>query len=187
MIVTSCATKMKQQELETIKTIGIINKFPDYPNFVTIGTTVFTNEYAEIKDSQFKQYLSSSAKRYLIAKGFQVSLINDNEKSSYDMVVELLPRDMYEMPGTFGFGLNQRYIFGFAQKPIVYVALNIVPSIKGKIKCSACYLQKFTQVAIGELPQQWSELSDQNKQIVTQSLKHNIEIAISEIFIEAGL
>ncbi len=48
-----CASTLKPTELQSVKTVGIINQFPDTPNFVTIGTTIFNNDSAQIDSSEF--------------------------------------------------------------------------------------------------------------------------------------
>ena len=186
-LLSACATKIKQQELLTVKTVGVINKFPAYPNFVTIGTTIFNNEYADIKDPQFGNLLVETVLEYVKARGFSVKLINESERNLYDMVLELIPRDVYATPGTYGFGVNQRSMFGNPMQANTYVALNIGPYIRGKKKCSACYLQKLKPIPIEELPATWGELSEPNRVIITKTLRANIKESLDEILNTVGI
>ncbi len=182
-----CASTLKPTELQSVKTVGIINQFPDTPNFVTIGTTIFNNEYAQVNDPIFSKLLTDSVINRLKNKGFQVQLIEEAQRQKYDMIIELIPRDVYATPGTYGYGVNQRSAFGNAMQANTYVALNIAPYINGKKKCSACYLQKLMPINIEELPATWDELSDADKQHVSEVLSKNIESSINEILMQTGL
>lgn len=182
-----CASTLKPIELQSVKTVGIINQFPDTPNFVTIGTTIFNNEYAQVNEPLFSKTLTDSVINRLKTKGFQSQVIDETQRKKYDMVIELIPRDVYATPGTYGYGVNQRSAFGNTMQANTYVALNIVPYIHGKRKCSACYLQKLMPINIEKLPATWDELSETDKKYVSEVLSKNIESAINEILMQAGL
>ncbi|MBW4965686.1 hypothetical protein KZZ04_04810 [Pseudoalteromonas sp. CR1] len=182
-----CASTLKPTELQSVKTVGIINQFPDTPNFVTIGTTIFNNEYAQINDPNFSKLLTDTVVKRLENKGFQARLIDEAQRPNFDMIIELIPRDVYATPGTYGYGVNQRSAFGNAMQANTYMALNIAPYIEGKKKCSACYLQKLMPINIEELPATWNELSDADKQHVSEVLNKNIELSINEILMQTGL
>ncbi len=166
LLVSACASTLKPNDLTSVKTVGILNNFPDNPNFVTIGTTIFNNEYAQINDPQFSNTISNTVIQYLGNKGFQATLITENQTREFDMVLELIPRDVYATPGTYGYGVNQRSMFGNPMQANTYVALNIIPIIDGKKKCGACYLQKLMPIEIEELPPTWEELSAEQKEHV---------------------
>jgi hypothetical protein len=185
--ISGCASTLKPTELQSVKTVGIINNFPDTPNFVTIGTTVFNNEYAQVNDTSFSKVLVDTVIKRLEARGFTVELTSENQRKNYDMIIELIPRDVYAVPGTYGYGVNQRSAFGNTMQANTYVALNIAPFIRGKKKCSACYLQKLMPIEIEELPPTWEELSESDKQLVSDSLTKNIKMTINEIMAQTGL
>ena len=182
-----CASTLKPTELQSVKTVGIINQFPDTPNFVTIGTTIFNNDSAQIDSSEFSTLLTDTVLARLRNKGYSAQLINESNRQNYDMVIELIPRDVYATPGTYGFGVNQRSAFGNAMQANTYVALNISPYIRGKKKCSVCYLQKLLPIDIEELPATWHELSEADKQQVSETLSKNIKSSINEIMAQTGL
>jgi len=182
-----CASTLKQTELQSVKTVGVINHFPDTPNFVTIGTTMFNNEYAQVNDPGFSKLLTDTVTNRLENQGFQAQLIDELQRQKYDMIIELIPRDVYATPGTYGYGVNQRSAFGNAMQANTYVALNIAPYIQGRKKCSACYLQKLMPINIEELPATWDDLSDTDKQHVSEILRKNIVLSINEIMMQAGL
>jgi hypothetical protein len=182
-----CASTLKPQELQSVRTVGVINNFPATPNFVTIGTTIFNNEYARIDDPQFSSTLTNTVINYISSKGYKVALIKEDQKSDFDMVIELIPRDVYSVPGTFGFGVNQRSMFGNAMQANTYVALNISPSIKGVDKCNACYLQKLIPIDIDNLPPAWKDLTEQQKSHIAEVLNNNIKASLEELLIQVGI
>jgi len=51
VVLTGCASTLKPQDLKEVETVGVVNEFPEYPNFVTTGTTIFNNDYDAVKDS----------------------------------------------------------------------------------------------------------------------------------------
>jgi len=187
LFVSACASTLKPNDLSNVKTVGIINNFPDNPNFITIGTTIFNNEYAQINDPQFSSTLNNTVIQYLESRGFQASLTSESQTYEFDMVLELIPRDVYATPGTYGFGVNQRSMFGNPMQANTYVALNIIPIIDGKKKCSSCYLQKLLPIEIDELPPTWEELSTEQKEHVTEVLNQNITASLRELLVDTGL
>ena len=182
-----CASTLKPTELQSVKSVGIINQFPDTPNFVTIGTTLFNNESAQINEPRFASLLTDSVINRLKTKGFQPQVIDESQREKYDMVIELVPRDVYATAGTYGFGVNQRSAFGNATQANTYVALNVRPYIDGKKKCSTCYLQNLMPINIEKLPATWDELSEADKDHVSEVLSTNIKYSINEILMQAGL
>ena len=187
LFLSACASTIKQQDLQSVKTVGVINNFPENPNFVTIGTTIFNNDYASIKDDKYSELLVKTVLDYVNAKGMIAKVIDESDRGSYDMVLELIPRDMYGIPGTFGFGVNQRSMFGNAMQANTYVALNIGPYINGKSKCSACYLQKIKPLNIDNLPENWEALSINEQKHVDEILSENIRETLIELLVEVGI
>ncbi len=187
LFISACATKIKPDELSAVKTVGVLNHFPEKPNFVTIGTTIFNNDYSSVNDIQFFNNLNETVVNYLVSKGFKAQVIKEHQRNDFDMVIELIPRDVYAMPGTFGVGVNQRSMFGNAMQANTYVALNIEPHIMGKSKCSACYLQKLLPLDIEKLPPSWEELTDTQKSHVTEVLNKNIEQSVRVLLAATGL
>ena len=187
LFLSACASTIKQQDLQSVKTVGVINKFPENPNFVTIGTTIFNNDYASIKDDKYSRLLVKTVIDYVNSKGMDAKVIEESDRGSYDMVLELIPRDMYGIPGTFGFGVNQRSMFGNSMQANTYVALNIGPYINGKSKFSACYLQKIKPINIEKLPETWEALSAEEQKHVDEVLRANIKETLTELLVEVGI
>jgi hypothetical protein len=91
LFLSACASTIKQQDLQSVKTVGVINNFPENPNFVTIGTTIFNNDYASIKDDKYSELLVKTVLDYVKAKGMIAKVIDESDRGSYDMVLELIP------------------------------------------------------------------------------------------------
>jgi len=190
MLLIGCAAPLTKTDLNTIKSIAIVNEFPNQPNYAIIGTTIFNNEYDGLKSDAFLKKVSSVTIEYLSKKGYDVKEIDGKNKSNYknyDFVLTLIPRDIYQMPGTYGYGVNQRSFLGIKGKPIIYVALNMRPELHGRVTGSAYYNQSTTELTFDTLPEKWSGLSESQKKEITEKLNENIEKAITELLGEVGI
>lgn len=189
LLCVSCATPMKQSEVEKIKTVGVINQFPEYPNFVSVGTTIFNNDYDKIEDHQFHAYVSQVVLDYLKSKGLGAREITDSAeaKNNVDLVLYLIPRDVYQVPETFGFGVNQRSFLGVLGPANTYVALNISPYLHGERMGSAFYRENLSKLQIEQLPGKYSSLTVDQKKHVEGDLKKNIQESITELLKKVGL
>ncbi|GGB79309.1 hypothetical protein GCM10011352_01210 [Marinobacterium zhoushanense] len=187
ILISGCASNIKQQELNLVNTVGIVNEFPKYPNFVTIGTTIFTNDYDYIENDLFSDLLVSTVKEYVEGKGMKVSLIAESEIKNVDMALKLVPRDVYGIAGTYGYGINQKMFLGKPLPAMSYVALNLVPYINGNSRCSGCYLQSMKKIEVGKLPEKFSMLSSDDKILVESVLKENIKETVKKILVESGI
>ncbi|MBT0082624.1 hypothetical protein [Vibrio alginolyticus] len=187
VVLTGCASTLKPQDLKEVETVGVVNEFPEYPNFVTTGTTIFNNDYDAVKDSSFSDLLVKTVKDYVEAKGMAVKLISESEIGDVDMAIKLVPRDIYGVSNTFGYGVHQQSIFGKRMGAITYVSLNVVPYIDGDSKCSTCYLKGVKVLDIEELPAQFSLLSQDEQAHVKDSLDNNIQETLTKILIDSGI
>ncbi len=184
---TACATSLTPQNLENVKTVGVIDNFPDTPRYNVVGTTIFNNEYDKIDDKTYKALLEKTVVERLTAKGFKVSIIDKKQSNNYDMIIELVPRDLYQTPETFGYGLNQRSFLGVRMPAFTYVSLNVVPYIQGKVMCEACYAANITSLKIGDLPNSWQALNKQHQDIARDAMNDNIVKGVNEVMIKMGL
>ena len=187
IFVGGCATPLTVEEKGTIRSVGVFNQFPDKPNYVVIGTTIFNNDYDEIPDSSYRVYLDQVVEDYFEAKGYSVrSLAEDESVDDVDLAVVLIPRDIYQMPGTHGFGVTQRSILGNAFPAQVYVALNLHSKFKGRMVAGGykAVLREFSQ---SPLPATWESLPESKKAKVHEKLREGIRTAIHQIFQENGI
>lgn len=189
-VLTGCAAPLKKAELETVKKIAVVNNFPKYPNYAVIGTTVFSNEYDEIYDDQFLRKVVDVTVDYLSKKGYDVKKTDSSENSEYkeaDLVLTLIPRDIYQIPGTNGYGVQQRYFLGAPLKPIVYVALNIRPELHGKAIGNAYYKDILIPLSFESLPNKWNMLTEAQRKEIIEKLNQGIEQTILELLRKVGV
>jgi hypothetical protein len=191
VLVTGCAAPMSKNELVAVKKIGIINGFPENPNYLKIGTTVFQNNTENIDSLRYKDLVSNQVEGYLKEKGYQPVEVKDKaslESGEVDMVIEIVPRDALSKPYTNGYGFFQRSFFGSKTPASSYVALNLVPSKKNSVNLfSAYYKENFQELGIVELPDKWGDLSEKQKEVFTENLKNNIQTTIRALIVTLGL
>lgn len=190
LLCTACSAPLTKSQLDTAKTAGIVNNFPKEPTFNVIGTTVFNNEYRNISDTSFHDKVTDIVMKRLESRGFNVTSFEqggESNKDKVDLLIELIPRDMYQVPGTYGYGVNQRSFLGKKASPVVYVALNISPYLHGESKGSAFYLQKAERLSFDDLAENWDDLPAQKKEEIIISLNSMIEKTITELLNEVGI
>jgi hypothetical protein len=186
-LLSACATSLKPQDLANVKTVGVINSFPETPHYIVVGTTVFNNEYDKINEPTYKALLEKTVLDRLSAKGFQASIIRKEQSDQFDMILEIVPRDVYETPETDGYGINQNSILGVRMPAFSYISLNIAPTIHGNMMCAAYYVAKITSLKIGDMPSSWQDLSPQYQDQAKKSLNDNIVSGINEVMLKMGL
>jgi PBP1b-binding outer membrane lipoprotein LpoB len=62
---------LSKQQVNKVQSIAIINNFPQYPSYSSIGTTVFQNSYDKIINKNYQEELSSIFAKYLGQKGYK--------------------------------------------------------------------------------------------------------------------
>lgn len=186
----SCSSHLTKEELQNINRVGIVNNFPEFPSYIVIGTTIFNNEYGIINDKKFHDKFSEVATNYLTKKNYKVSAIPDKDKETknVDLILVFKPLDIYQMPGTsYGYGLNQRSMFGNAMAPNVYVSFNVFLYLNGEYTGNSFYTKALTILPLGDLPLKWDDLSVDNKKLVTENLNKAIDESVTQILIETGI
>jgi len=187
-LITGCATPIREQTRASIQTIGVVNEFPEYPNYLIIGTTVFSNSKQEVPEPTLRAEVTTELIRMLSVKGYKAESVADGDsREKYDLILELVPRDLYGLATTNGFGFFNNFFLGLSLSKESYVALNLVPKIDGRSTCAACYAQSRSDLAVETMPASWGELSDDEKRIYIDSLRANMKSALSEVVREAGL
>ena len=66
----ACAPSVTRHDASNL-TVGILNEFPDTPNYIKKRTFVFRHKVACYGTDGFKNILTQSAKEYLISKGYK--------------------------------------------------------------------------------------------------------------------
>lgn len=126
---------------------------------------------------------------YLKAKGLIAREIADNAeaKNNVDLVLFLIPRDVYQVPETFGYGVNQRSFLGALGPANTYVALNIGPYLHGERMGNAFYRENLSKLPVEQLPIKYSSLSADQKKYIEDDLKKNIQESVTELLKKVGL
>ena len=187
-LLTACATPLTKNDIENIRHVGVLNTFPDYPNYTIVGTTIFNNEYGKIEDPSLKSFITNELIEQLSSRGISAKEISDETKNSgVDLILVVVPRDIYNMIDTYGYGLYQRSMFGVKAFKKSYVAMNIRPTINGKSRCDSCYGQSLTALPIDEMPEIWSDLDVAQQEQLIELLKKDIKNAVDIAFKKTGL
>lgn len=189
--VAGCATPLDQSEVARIKSIGVLNSFPDHPNYKIIGTTIFENTESEIREFEYKAIVYDSLKSYLEGRGYAVSPVSSREdvsREDIDLVIEILPRQARDRPYTFGYGFVQKSFLGTSETPKSYVALNLIP-VTGRAQnpFNAYYEENFSILGVATLPSKWEDLTPLRKRYLSDNLLRNIEETIAKVAPKLGL
>jgi hypothetical protein len=187
ILLTACASPLTKQELESIHTVGVVNGFPESPNFVNIGTTVFNNEYDEVSDPTLKGFVTNEVLSQIKLRGYSAEISENIADENVDLVMVIVPREIYNMIGTYGYGFYQRSMFSVSVFEKSYIALNLRPTTKGSSRCDTCYGQSMTDLPISEMPEKWSELEDSKQEEFIKILKQDIKNAVKVAFEKTGL
>lgn len=187
-LLTACAAPLTKTELESIRTVGVINEFPEYPNFTNIGTTLFNNDYDKVNDPALKEFLTNEVISQIESRGYSATAVADKESDvGFDLVMVIIPRDIYNMVDTYGYGFYQRSMFNVNSSAETYIALNLNPTTKGRSRCDSCYGQSLSDLPIDDMPAKWSELEDSKKIEFVDILKQDIKKAVDIAFEKTGL
>ena len=187
-LLSACASTITKTDIAKIKVVGVVNNFPDSPKYTLVGTTVFNNDYDTINDTTFKSLVTNEVTTLLQNKGYQTIILSKGDAGNrIDMMIEILPRDLYNMPYTMGYGFYQRSMFGITANKISYTALNLIPVIQGSKRCSACYGESITNLPMDVMPSKWSEIGQEKQVELKNLLKADIQKAVNKAFSGIGL
>ncbi len=195
--ISACSSPLKRNELSQVRSVAIINKAPEHPYYTYIGTTVFNNNRDEIKELPLKQTVNQIIVDRLASKGLQTTIL-DNKKllkqGQYDLLIEVIPLDVYQQPGTLGYGVYQRSTFGIKTPIVSYVYIDIAVSSKkngrsgrrGRMKYRDSSLIRAEESLKGVMPKQWSMVSQREKEILINNLMKQISQSVPKSLSELG-
>ena len=188
----SCAPVMPEKS-ESKLTIGIWNQFPEAPNYIRKQTFVFRHNVAGYDTKDFKQVLTRSAGEYLTSKGYNIIEIQDKaalDNGRADMIVQILPMDIFKHEGTLGYGFYDRKILGFLIKQPArsYVCMNMILHKKGSLKVKRTGRQEnFSRLKNKELPDSPDQLSEEQKKEMSLNLDNTIKATVLKALSILGL
>ena len=188
-VLSSCATPLKQSQLERISTIGIDNQFNQKPRYMIIGSTVFTNKVSEIDSTEFYSHLSNTTKSHLESLGYNVSLVTNDTNIEYDLLLKLRPTSIYQAEFMQGYGVVEKFFLGESKGAGAYISMAIDPEIKGERKgFLAIYSEDgIVPTGVDHLADSWEGLSNDQQTKIKTSLRTAIEQTVSKVLTQIGL
>ena len=189
-LLVSCATPLKESQLKSISTVGIVNQFDENPRYMIIGSTIFSNKVSKIRNSEFKSHLSAYVKSYLENAGYSVVYINEGESAAVDLLLQLRPTSVYQAEYMEGFGVVERFFLGSSGGPGAYISIAVDPFIDGKPygTLTIYHTDKVTHVEhVEHLAETWEQLTTEQKQKIKAALITSIEEAVNDVLSQAGI
>ena len=189
-LLAGCAAPLTREELAEIERVGIVNSFPPHPNYTHIGTTIFNNSNELVEEGEYHTYLVEVLSELLRGRGYTpVPMAADaGADGQVDLVIEIIPRDVYEMVETYGYGFYQRSFLGAVAYTKSYVALNLRSTLGARSTCESCNGQSLSSLPVtGQLPRSWTALSAAQRQRFREILMTDIRRALEKAFAKIGL
>lgn len=168
-------------------TVGILNEFPDAPNYIKKRTLVFMHDKKGYDSGRFKDVLTQSASTFILSKGYRVIEVADRtglDDGLADMILQIQPLDIYKQAGTRGYGFYDRAILGIVIKQPArsYVCMNVNLYRKGRIFNKRTGRQEnFSKLAFTELPESPDQLTAEQKASMSANLEQNIRDTILRV------
>jgi len=188
----ACAPSVTQHDASKL-TVGILNEFPDTPNYIKERTFTFRHQIGDYGIDGFKNILMQSAEEYLIPKGYKVINVEDKtalKDGRADMIVQIVPMDIFKQDGTPGYGFYDRKILGILIKQPArsYICLNMNLIRKDYFKGVRTGRQEnFSKLLVKELPDSPDQLTEDERKEMSLNLKNNIRKTIFRVLPMLGL
>jgi len=173
--------------------VGIQNQFPDIPKYIKSRTFVFRHQVSNIDTKKFKDAITQSARDYLVSKGYKVIEVEDKtalEDGRADMIVKIVPMDIFKQDGTLGYGFYDRKILEvlIKQPARSYICLDMNLYRKGHRTITRTGRQEnFSKLDIKELPDSPEQLTENEKKEMALNLEKNISETVFRVLPMLGL
>lgn len=180
---------LSNDEIQNIKSIGIINNFPTNPTYTIVGTTIFNNTFDDVPDLSLKDYLSELVITSFSEKNYNVEMVDQGNKSDFDLIIKISPHPIRHpmqadnLQGTDGYGFAEHYFLGKQYLSVSYVSLGLYPIIEDYIRCNDdCWAGAvhYSPLPINSLPDKWEDLSPTDQQSLIKTLKETIKLAVEK-------
>lgn len=175
-----CSTSgMNDGSLDPI-VFGVVNQFPDHPNYLKEKTFTAMHQNTVIENLSVKDQLFQVVEQFLTAKGYRVIAAESKEvlkDGGVDMVIEIVPRNVFKREGAFGYGFADRnFLLGLIKnKPHSYVAMELKMSRKNSMRIITTNKEeRFSEIGIDTMPDQWIQLTKDEKKRFEKNLQDNI-------------
>jgi len=192
LFVFACAPSPTMTETSDIL-VGIQNQFPDAPKYIKSRTFVFRHQVSDIDTKRFKDAITKSAGKYLASKGYQVIEVEDRtalEDGRANMIVNIVPMDIFKQDGTLGYGFYDRKILEvlIKQPARSYICLDMNLYRKGHMRVTRTGRQEnFSKLDIKELPDTPDQLTEDEKKEMALNLEKNINETVFRVLPMLGL
>lgn len=188
----ACAPAVSRHDASNL-TVGILNNFPDTPNYIKQRTFVFRHQVTDYGTDKFKNMVTQSAKDYLLSKGYKVIIVEDKtalKEGRADMIVQIQPMDIFKHDGTLGYGFYDRRILEVLVKQPArsYICLNMNLIRKDHFKIVRTGRQEnFSKLIVKELPKSPDQLTEDQRKEMSLNLTNNIRETIFRVLPMLGL
>lgn len=177
----------------TSLTIGILNEFPDAAQYIKKRTFVFRHQVETFEKDRFKKVITHSAEDYLISKGYKVIAVKDKTALTdgrADMIVQILPMNIFQQDGTLGYGFYDRTLLVVVlkqpAKSFICLDMKLHRKDSGKV-VSTKRQEGFSNLMIKELPESPDRLSENEIKAMSLNLDNNIKKTIIKSLSVLGL
>jgi hypothetical protein len=175
-----CSTSgIDETSIDSI-TFGVVNKFPDHPNYLKEKTLTVNQQNTIIESLFVKDSLTRTVEKFLIAKGYRVIEVESKaalKDGRVDMVIEIVPREIFKREGTFGYGFaDRKFLLGLIEnKPHSYVAMQLTLSRKNSMRVITTNKEeRSSEIGINAMPDKWDQLPLEEKKRFEKNLQENM-------------
>ena len=161
-------------------TFGIVNQFPDHPNYLKEKTLTARQQNTIIESLSVKGLFTRVVEEFLIAKGYRAIEVESKaalKDGRADMVIEIVPRQVSKREGAFGYGFfDRKFLLGLINtKPNSYVCLQLTLSRKNSIRVITTNREeRFSEIGVDTMPGEWGQLTEAQKKRFEENLQANM-------------
>jgi len=165
-------------------TIGVLNEFPESPNYIKQRTLVFRHQKSGYDKGGFKDLLTQSASDFLVSKGYKVLEVDSKnalKEGRADILLEIQPMNIFKQDDTLGYGFyDRKFLQILLKKPATsYICMNLNLYRKNSLSVKRSGRQEnFSKLDFPELPESLDELTADQKKSMSLNLEQNIRNAI---------
>ena len=191
-IVVACAPSIERNH-EHAFTIGILNEFPETPNYVKLKTLALLHRITDFESDRFKHMLTQSASEFLMSKGHTVIEVDGTaalKQGRVDMLLQIQPLNIYKQDDTLGYGFYDRNILKVVieQPARSYICMNVKLHRKDSFLIKQTGRQEnFSKLPFAELPDDPGQLTADQKKAMSANLEENIRDTIYRVLPLLGL
>ncbi len=159
---------------------GVVNQFPDHPNYLKEKTLTARQQNTTIESLWVKGQLTRVVEQFLVAKGYRVIEVESKvalKDGRADMVIEIVPRQVSKREGTFGYGFSDRkFLLGLINtKPNSYVCLQLTLNRKNSMRVITTKREeRFSDIGVDTMPGEWTKLTGAEKKRFEENLQANM-------------